>query len=240
LTEKVVNVMSVASRPIPGRGSLRALIVVGAVVLLIAVAAAVWAIGRGSGSPVVTRVRPVAPFTSVTLAGSNLVNVQVGSARSVIVHARADMLDHVTTVVRAGTLVIADAPGRANIEGPMRVWVTMPALTALTISPAGSGLLSVTGLHNNALTVMLSGSGLLRAAGSTTHLRVGLSGSGDLELGELTARDARVTVSGSGRAMVTATSNLAALVSGDGVIQYGGSPTHVTTSVTGSGTIIPG
>ena len=230
--------MSVASRTIPSRAFRRRRTVALAVIVLIAVGLIVWAVGR-SNPPVVAQTRSVAPFTSVTLAGNNLVDVQTGSSRSVVVHARVDMLDHVTTHVRTGTLVIGDSRRHANTEGPVRVSVTVPVLTSLTISPSGSGLMTVTRLHTNTLAVTLGGSGLVRAIGTISHLTVDLGGSGDLELGDLTARDARVTVSGSGRAMVTATNRLAALVSGDGVIQYGGNPAHVTTSVTGDGVIVP-
>lgn len=232
--------MSVASRTFPSRRSRRRQTWTVAVILVVAVGAAVWAVGRGSGPAVVTQQRSVAPFTSVQLAGGNLVSVRVGAPRSVAVHARTDMLDHVTTDVHAGTLVIADAPGQANTKGPMLVSVTVPALTSLAVASSGSGLIKVDGLSSQSLTVTLAGSGLVRATGTTTHLTVGLSGSGDVELGDLTSRDARVTVSGSGRAAVSATGTLNALVTGDGVIQYSGNPAHLTTSVTGSGVIIPG
>jgi putative autotransporter adhesin-like protein len=237
---RAVSAMSVASKPFASRGSRRRQTWAVAIIVVVAVGAAVWAVGHGSGPPVVTQQRSVEPFTSVQLAGSNLVSVRVGAPRSVAVHARTDMLDHVTTDVRAGTLVIADAPGHGNTKGPMGVLVTVPGLTSLSVAPGGSGLMDVGSISNQSLTVSLAGSGLVRATGTTAHLTVGLSGSGDVELGDVTSRDARVTVSGSGRAVVTATGTLNALVTGDGVIQYGGNPAQLATSVTGSGVIIPG
>lgn len=232
--------MSVASRSIlnrvPRSHERRAL----ALILLIALAVVVWAVARGGQSMVVTQTRPVAPFTSVELAGSNLVTVRVGAPRSVAVHARRDMLGRVSTQVRGGVLVIADVPGRGGSKGPMNVAVTVPALTSLAVTPGGSGVVDVGPISNRSLAVTLAGSGVVRATGTATHLTVRLSGSGDLELGQLTARDVHATVSGSGRAVVTATASLDALVSGDGVIQYSGSPAHLSTSVTGTGAIIPG
>jgi Putative auto-transporter adhesin, head GIN domain len=231
--------MSVASRPFRSRASRRRQTWAVGALLLVAVALVVSNLGA-SNSPVVSQNRPVAPFTAVTLAGSHLVEVQVGASRSVVVHARRDMLDHITTEVRSGTLVIGDTPGSANTQGPMRVSVTVPSLTSLTVTPGGSGMMDIAALDDHSLTVSLAGSGLLRANGTVTQLKVDVSGSGDVELGGLTSRDARVTLSGSGRAVVTATRSLNALVTGSGVIQYGGHPAHVTTSVTGSGVIIPG
>jgi hypothetical protein len=182
----------------------------------------------------------VAPFTSVELAGSNLVTVRVGAPRSVAVHARRDMLGRVSTQVRGGALVIADVPGRGGTNGPTHVSVTVPALTSLAITPGGSGVVDVSPISNHSLAVTLAGDGVVTASGITTQLTVRLSGSGDVELGQLTARDVRATVSGSGHAVVMATGSLDALVTGDGVIQYAGSPAHLSTSVTGSGAIIPG
>ncbi|MGZ4313701.1 MAG: head GIN domain-containing protein [Solirubrobacteraceae bacterium] len=210
------------------------------VILICALAVTVWVVARGSRPMVVAQSRSVAPFTSVTLAGGNLVSVRVGAPWSVVVRARTDMLARVSTEVRAGTLVIAENPRHGATKGPMGVSVTLPALSSLAISDGGSGIVNVTGLRNQSLSVTLAGSGMVNASGTTTHLTVQLSGSGDLELGDLAARNARVTVNGSGRAMVTATGSLDALVSGDGMIQYAGNPAHLSTSVTGSGVIIPG
>jgi hypothetical protein len=205
-----------------------------------AIGVGIWAIARSSGSPVVIQARPMAPFTSVELAGSNLVTVMVGARQSVAVRARQDMLNRISTQVHDRTLVIADVPGRGAAKGPMSVSVAVPTLTSVAVARAGSGMVDVAPVANRSLAVTLAGSGLLRASGVTDRLNVRLTGSGDLELGQLTARDARVTASGSGRAAVTATRSLTALMSGTGLIQYGGDPPHVSTSVTGSGVIIPG
>ena len=71
-------------------------------------------------------------------------------------------------------------------------------------------------------------------------LDVSLSGSGDAQLGELSARSVHAVVGGSGRIVTTATDTLDAAVPGSGAVVYGGAPTHVTSNVTGSGAVIPG
>ena len=55
------------------------------------------------------------------------------------------------------------------------------------------------------LLVRLSGSGMLTVTGTARRLEAGLAGSGDLRLQGLESRDARATVSGSGRLQVWAT-----------------------------------
>ena len=75
------------------------------------------------------------------------------------------------------------------------------------------------------------------AAGAATRLDVTINGDGKARLSQLTARDARAVVSGSGLIQVTATTSLDAAVPGSGTIIYRGNPPQVTTSVTGSGTV---
>jgi hypothetical protein len=80
----------------------------------------------------------------------------------------------------------------------------------------------------------------VRASGTVTGLDVSLGGSGDAQLGQLAARDVHAVLSGSGRIVTRATGTLRASVPGSGTIVYTGNPGHVTTSITGSGTITRG
>jgi Putative auto-transporter adhesin, head GIN domain len=214
-----------------------------AAVLLGLLALAVWQLTQNGASRVVSQTRSVAPFSAVELAGSNIVTVRVGarqSGQSVIVHAHANMLDHITTQVVTGHLVIGDAHTRQATKGPVSVSVGVPSLKSVTIPHSGSGIITATGINTPSFRVTLAGSGILRASGTATRLNVTIGGSGDVELDQLVSRDALAVVSGSGRIVITATRSLNASVTGDGVIQYGGNPAGLTTSVTGNGVIIPG
>ena len=191
---------------------------------------------QGSGVPA-TQTRAVPGFTSLDLAGSNNITVVVGLPQSVVVRADSTLIGHVTTQVVAGTLVIGDT-GSFTARTPMSVDVSVPSLTALSIS--GDGQISATGINTPQLAVTVSGSGLLSAAGTATRLDVTISGDGHAQLGQLTARDVQAVVSGSGLIQVTATASLDAAVPGSGSIVYGGDPAQVNTSVTGSGTITRG
>jgi Putative auto-transporter adhesin, head GIN domain len=215
-----------------------------AAVILAAIGVALLVRGGGSSGPGVqgsgiaaTQTRTVARFSSLELAGSNKVTVVVGAPQSVVVHADSNLIRHVTTQVVAGSLVIADT-GSFSAKTPMSVEVSVPSLTALTLS--GSGQLSVTGIKAPRLTVMVSGSGLLYAAGTATRLDVTLSGQGMAQLDQLTASEVHAVVSGSGLIQVTATTSLDASVPGTGAIVYSGNPSQVTSSVTGTGAVTRG
>jgi Putative auto-transporter adhesin, head GIN domain len=213
-------------------------ILIAVLIAVLAVVATVIALlAYGSSGATVTQTRTVAGFTSLDLAGSNNVTIIVGRPQSVVVHADSNLINHVTTDVVGGTLVIGDTSG-FTASGPMSVDVSVPSLTGLSLS--GSGQISATGISTPQLTVTISGNGPVSAAGTTTRLDVTINGNGKAQLSQLTARDVHAVVSGSGLIQVTATTSLDAAVPGSGAIIYSGNPPQVITSVTGSGTVTRG
>jgi len=212
----------------------RPILIAALIAVLAVVAAAIALLAYGSSGTVATQTRTVASFTSLDLAGSNNVTITVGRPQSVVVHADSSLINHVTTEVVAGTLVIGDT-GSFTASGPMSVDVSVPSLTALSLS--GSGQISASGISTLQLTATISGSGQLSAAGTATRLDVTINGDGKAQLSQLSARDVDAVISGSGLIQVTATASLEAAVPGSGTIIYSGNPPQVTTSVTGSGTV---
>lgn len=189
---------------------------------------------RGSGVAA-SEARALPAFDRVELSGSNNVVIRVGAKQRVVVHTDDNLVGRVMTNVEKGTLVVGDEPGSYTTKSPTYVEITTPSLRGLTLS--GSGVVSAVGIDSPWLKVALPGSGLVRASGRAEGLDVALGGSGDAQLGQLVAKDAKVVVSGSGRADVTATKSLEAAVSGTGAILYGGHPDGLKTSVTGVGAI---
>ena len=191
---------------------------------------------QGSGVPA-SESRTVAGFGEVELAGSSNVTIRVGEKRSVRVFADDNLLGHITTKVVDDSLTIGNRPGSVSTHSPTRVEVGVPSLDVLTLS--GSGTVVLTGVTGPRLAVTISGSGIVHATGSTDQLDATVSGSGQAQLSELIATAAKALVSGSGLIAVTATNVLDASVTGSGAILYQGNPGNLTTSVTGSGTIVP-
>ena len=172
---------------------------------------------RGSGVPA-SETRTVPAFSSIELAGSNVLTIHVGGKQSVVVHADDNLLSRITTEVRDGRLVVGNKPGGFSTTSPMQVEIRVPTLDALA----------------------LTGSGVIHATGTTDSLDLTLAGSGDAQLSDLRARDVHAVLAGSGRIFVTATDSLDAVVAGSGEIVYSGDPARVTTSVTGSGVVTRG
>ena len=199
--------------------------------VLVTACGGVGLVGSGTAA---TQARHVAAFSRVDLAGSANVTIHAGAAQAVVVHADDNLLARVTTQVRAGTLVVGTR-GSFTTSSPMSVEVRVPSLQALTLS--GSGALTASNIQSSRASVRLSGSGAVRASGTVTRLDASVGGSGDAELGRLVARDVHAVLDGSGRIVTHVTNTLQASVPGSGTIVYSGNPAHVTTSITGSGTI---
>jgi len=214
-----------------------------AVLVLATIVVALLARGGSSSSGIqgsgvaATQSRVLPRFSRLDLAGSTNVTVVAGGRQSVVVRADSNLIRHVTTHVVAGILVIGTT-GSFTTRSPMNVQVSVPSLTAVTLS--GSGEISVSKIEAARLTVTLPGSGVLYASGTATRLDVTLGGSGLAQLSNLIARDAHAAVTGSGLIRVTATAKLNATVSGSGAVIYSGNPPQVTHNVTGTGAVLPG
>ncbi len=230
--------------PAPQRAAHRSQPALAAVLAAAAIGLALTGCGAGTAGSTVrgsgvaaTQTRTVAGFTGIDLAGSNKVEVVAGGRQSVVVHADSNLIGHVTTRVVAGTLVIGDR-GSFTTRSPMSVQVSVPSLTAVTLS--GDGMISVSGIRAQRLTVTVPGSGALYASGTTAHLEVTLAGEGQAQLTGLVADDVHAVVSGSGLIQVTARTSLNAAIPGTGSIIYSGNPPQVSTSVTGTGAVTAG
>jgi hypothetical protein len=121
-----------------------------------------------------------------------------------------------------------------SFERGLGVRLSAPCIEGISIS--GSGEVDVAGVHGAAFEARISGSGGFRAAGAVDHLEASISGSGDMRLYDLVAREAVLRIAGSGDMRVHVTEDIDARVSGSGDISYRGDP-RTSLEVSGSGDI---
>jgi Putative auto-transporter adhesin, head GIN domain len=121
-------------------------------------------------------------------------------------------------------MTITSAPQRSGHQAPRSQAILIVTVVAALIL-AGLGV-----------AVALLGRGA-RSSGSGVR-GSGVDGDGQAQLSQLAARDVHAVLAGSGLIQVNATTSLDAAVPGSGMIMYSGNPLHVTTSVTGSGTVL--
>ena len=189
---------------------------------------------RGSGVSVTER-REVAPFTSVELAGTNSVVIHVGAPPSVVVTGDDNLVGRVTTMVRAGRLVIGDS-GSFTTRAPMYVSVSVPSLDGVELADTGS--VTVDGVTSADFGAQLTGDGALVVSGTVQRLTAVLTGDGTLDLHDLVAADVTAHLEGTGTIRIHANSTLDATLSGTGMILYRGDP-MVTMRNTGTGMVTP-
>jgi len=208
-----------------------------------------------------TQDRHLSGFNGVSVEGSFDVYITQGSTESVTVDAPADVIDHVVTEVRDGSLIIKDKHKNGwgnNWNGNHKkvvVHVTVRDINAVGISGSGnvyfkdglraeklnvdvSGSGDVAGnIEVKTLECSVSGSGNIKISGHAKDSNVSVSGSGDYEAKGLPTVNTTVEVSGSGNASINASSSITAAVSGSGDVSYTGGAQHVTKSKSGSGDI---
>jgi hypothetical protein len=220
-------------------------------VLLALAGCATFDLGADAG-PQRTEERQIEDATEVELATSGTLVLSTGTSPSLQVVAGENVLEHLTTDVQAGRLVLDD-DGSSSVAGDIRFEVVLPAVDRLVLSGSGeadvrppsvlerielsgSGDIVVEGLATDDLTVDLSGSGTVSVAGDATRQTVSLDGSGTYDGRDVTCDEATVTVSGSGTADVTVSGTLAAVVEGSGTITYAGDPA-LDSRIDGSGEV---
>jgi hypothetical protein len=194
-------------------------------------AAALAGCSIGDDGPQTTQTRDVAAFTRLDNQDSVDVRLHVGEPQSVRVLAGEKVIDRVGTEVRDGTLHLTfDRDGLGGDD--VIVEASVPKLT--DVKASGSGDIDVDGIDQEAFAVLSDGSADITLEGTAGRIELDVDGSGDVDLADLTARDAEVFVGGSGDVDVRADDRLEVSVDGSGDVRYHGDPA-LTQHLDGSG-----
>src|SRR5262245_17959083 len=141
--------------------------------------------------------RPVGGFDAIGLSGSVGLQLRQGSPAALVVHADANLLPLLETVVEGNELKVRWKRG-TSVRTSSRAWVDVTAPQVRAIASAGSGDITIDSLKVPRLAVSLHGSGALRAqALHSDDVTLGLAGSSAVKLAGQAARVA-IDVSGSG------------------------------------------
>jgi hypothetical protein len=189
---------------------------------------------KGSG-PALTESRTVGDFKSISAGGAIELTVAVGSATSVTVSADDNVVPVIRTRVKGDRLII-DSKDSYDSKHPVRVAVTAPALTALELSGASTGV--VAGLTADQFALQVSGAARARLKGTATTVAIEANGAAVIDADALTVRDATVGASGASKVLVNVTGGLTVAASGASAVRYLGSPS-VTKDVSGAATVKP-
>ena len=182
--------------------------------------------------------RTVDEYTSIELIGAADVHVTVGDDYYLKIEGPKDRLENLTTVVEDGTLTISEDSTGLFTTGSIEIWITMPAISAFTLS--GAGDVVIEGVAGESFELTVRGAGDVEVSGEVDTATISVSGAGDVDAKDLIAKDATVTVRGAGDVDVYASESLTATVQGFGDVTYFGDPATVTPEVKGMGDISAG
>ena len=228
-----------------------------AALLSFSVTQAQWKKIKGNGK-IITVSRSTSDYDAIHCAGSFDYILVSGAEGTITLEGESNLLDHVVTEVKNGSLHIKTEKGKnLSPSSNKTIKITIPFEDIDKVSLSGSGdLWNTDKITSNTLDVSLSGSGDiildiqttdvigkvtgsgdLTLKGTTTDLRASVTGSGDFHGFNLQSTNTDISVIGSGDAQVVCTGNFKARVTGSGDIDYKGSPKNKDAKVTGSGSI---
>lgn len=210
---------------------------------------------RGSGT-VVSQQRPVAPFSSLRLGGSVVVELRHGERPMVQVEVDDNLqplvvLEWRDTVFRVSEqkrlkptrqriVVVTPTLDSVELGGSAVLRAEAWSASRLTVKGGGSSVVKLQGVQLGSVFAELGGSSMLvleaAPAATLATLAAVLGGSSGLRAGALPAREVTLQVGGSAQATVWALDRLKAAASGAGGVRYRGTP-QTELSRSGAGTI---
>lgn len=182
--------------------------------------------------------RDVAQFSGVNSSGATPVKINYGTTFKVVVKGSSNLVPRFTTRVVNNILYLSFEHVNVHRDD-IEVELTMPTINKIALS--GSGKVAIMGSFpaQQNLSVSLSGSAEVKVGNTmqVTNVNVEISGSGEVDLTEVGAKQAEANISGSGTAKFQVQDHLKAKISGSGKVYYSGTPT-IQQDISGSGQLI--
>ena len=186
---------------------------------------------RGNGN-LVTENRPVQEFTSVEAEGAFDIEWVPGPA-SCTIRTDENLLHHVETSMNGKKLQL-EWHGQLHPTHGMKVKLSSASMTGARLT----GAVRLSGTRLSGKGFYLEGTGATRVTvdGAVNELMATMSGASKLDAEGLQVKTAELSISGAGKAEVSASDSLKVAISGAGKVTYNGNPT-VEKHVSGAGTI---
>jgi len=173
---------------------------------------------KGSGTRK-TEERSVPAFSAMSVSGAFEVAVAIGPERNVSISADDNVLPFIRVEVKDDKLEVSTTQAFDTAQSPS-VSVKTPRLDAFSTS--GAAKVTIEGVRGEAFRISTSGASDLTARGKVDRLTIDASGAGRIALGDLSALDVDVHMSGGGDMDLFATATVKGTASGAGKILCGG------------------
>lgn len=208
----------------------------------------------GSGD-MITQARRVSGFNSIQLNGIGTLYIEQGNGESLEITAEDNIIEYLESNVVGNNLRLEES-NFVNVDPTKEIIYRLSVkdleklevngLGELHIGPletprlnfkiSGSGDADFMDLQADSLMLEISGLGNVKVTGNVASQRVDLSGAGHYDAQNLLSGEAKINISGTGKAVVWVTSELDVELSGMGNLQYYGSPV-LSTEISGIGTV---
>ncbi len=184
---------------------------------------------------VLAQSRLVTAFSSVNISGYYNVNITIGKPQSVVIKVNGNLLPYIKTEVKSKTLKIETKKGYLlRPQGIPEVDIVIPALSKLALS--GNNIATVNNYRGDDLEVCSNGSNQVTGQGLADTVEFKLSGNTNIDTQKLFARKVTIDSTGNSKIFVYARDHLNITISGNGVVNYSGSP-KIKQEIHGSGAI---
>lgn len=208
-----------------------------------------------SGADQTGQTRNLEPFTGIKVGGAFEVVLNQGGGHQALIEADEDVINKVSTEVKGSVLHIDMDWGWPWNHDEVKVYVEFDELNSIVSSGAsevtaetsintddieikvsGAGDMSLE-IHAQNTEIYISGAGDVDISGDTKMQKVRISGSGDYDAQHLKSKYTNAKISGAGNAVVFASDEIEANVSGAGSIEYYGNPQQKSINSSGAGSI---
>lgn len=186
---------------------------------------------RGDGN-IVTENRPVQEFTSVEAEGAFDIEWVTGPA-SCTIRTDENLLRHVETSMN-GKMLRMEWHGQLRPTHGMKVKLSSSSLSGARLT--GAVRLAATRLSGKGFYLEGTGATRVTVDGAVNELIATMSGASKLDAESLQVKVAELSISGAGKAEVSASETLKVAISGAGKVTYNGNPT-VEKHISGAGSI---
>ena len=186
---------------------------------------------RGNGH-IVTENRPVEEYTSVEAEGAFDIEWVPGPP-SCTIRTDENLLRHVEASV-IGKKLQLEWHGQLHPTHGMKVKLSSSSITAARLT--GAVRLSATRVSGKGFYLEGTGATRVTVDGTVNELLATMSGASRLDAESLQVKTAEISISGAGKAEVSASEALKVAISGAGRVTYNGNPS-IEKHVSGAGTI---
>lgn len=187
---------------------------------------------RGKG-PLVSEERVFS--SSINAVSSQMgadINIIASDENYIVINAQENLHQYIKTFVKSGELRIYTGLEGIETNKPITIDVYTAKIKSFTLTGAGN---IISDLPMNEIN--LSGAGYIYSKGKVEYLTVTISGSGNLDLFDMPAQKAKVSIMGTGSVNVFTTESLDVNIMGIGNVYYKGNP-MVNQNILGLGNVI--